>query len=252
MSRATPRLRMFAGPNGSGKSTIKAVVEERIGPELFGVYINADDLELEITRSGYLDFSAYGVKTTAEEVLGFYRTASILIEKGLAEAAARLRFSDGKLSFDEVEVNSYFASVSVDFLRQKLLDAGVTFTFETVMSHRSKVDFLKAAQKRGFRTYLYYVATEDPEINVSRVESRVAQGGHNVSREKIVDRYYRSLDLLADAVQYSNRAYIFDNSSAEKVWVAEVTDNDILELKTDTMPNWFKTALWDKFAPEEE
>jgi predicted ABC-type ATPase len=27
MSRATPRLRMFAGPNGSGKSTIKAVVE---------------------------------------------------------------------------------------------------------------------------------------------------------------------------------------------------------------------------------
>lgn len=67
-----------------------------------------------------------------------------------------------------------------------------------------------------------------------------------------MERYHRSLGLLADAVQYANRAYIFDNSSAERVWVAEVTDNDILELKTDTMPNWFKAALWDKFAPEED
>jgi predicted ABC-type ATPase len=30
MSRATPRLRMFAGPNGSGKSTIKALIVDVI------------------------------------------------------------------------------------------------------------------------------------------------------------------------------------------------------------------------------
>lgn len=252
MSRATPRLRMFAGPNGSGKSTIKAVVEAEIGPELLGVYINADDIELEVSRSGYLDISDYGVETTAEEVLGFFRNSTFLAETGLSDVASRLGFADGKVSFHAVEVNSYLASVAVDFLRQKLLEAGVTFTFETVMSHHGKVEFLKLAQERGFRTYLYYAATEDPEINVSRVKSRVAEGGHDVSSDKIVERYHRSLDLLADAVQYANRAYIFDNSSAEKVWVAEITDNDILELKSDTMPNWFKTALWDKFAPEEE
>jgi predicted ABC-type ATPase len=251
MSRATPRLRMFAGPNGSGKSTIKAVVEDEIGPELFGVYINADDIELEVSRSGYLDMSAYGVDTTDDEILGFFRNSTFLADKGLSEEAAKLGFADGKLIFSSITVNSYFASVVVDFLRNKLLEAGVTFTFETVMSHRSKVDFLRLAQDYGYRTYLYYVATEDPEINVSRVLSRVAEGGHNVDRDKIVDRYQRSLDLLAEAVGYANRAYIFDNSSAEKVWVAEVTDGDVIELKTDAMPNWFKTALWDKFASEE-
>lgn len=252
MSRATPRLRMFAGPNGSGKSTIKAVVEAEIGPEALGVYINADDIELEVSRSGCLDISAYDVETTAEEVLGFFRGSAFLAEKGLSDAASRLEFADGKLSFEAVKVNSYFASVAVDFLRHKLLESGVTFTFETVMSHRGKVDFLRRAQDYGFRTYLYYVATEDPEINVSRVETRVAEGGHNVDRDRIVDRYYRSLELLAEAVQYANRAYIFDNSSAEKVWLAEVTDNSILELKTDTIPHWFETALWNKFASEEE
>jgi predicted ABC-type ATPase len=249
---ATPRLRMFAGPNGSGKSTIKSVVADKIGPELFGVYINADDIEIEISRTGRLDLSVYGVETSAEEILNFFRSSAFLAEKGLSDATARLEFVNGKLSFENVEVNSYFASVAVDFLRQKLLETGVTFTFETVMSHHSKVDFLKQAQEKGFRTYLYYVATEDPDINISRVESRVAQGGHNVSRDKIVDRYYRSLDLLADAVQFANRAYIFDNSSAEKVWVAEVTDNSILSLKTDTMPFWFETFLWDKFGPVDE
>ncbi|HEY6838051.1 MAG TPA: zeta toxin family protein, partial [Geobacteraceae bacterium] len=186
------------------------------------------------------------------EVLGFFRTSPFLAERGLAEAAERLEFADGRLSFHSVEVNSYLASVAVDFLRQKLLDAGITFTFETVMSHPGKVDFLRLAQEKGYRTYLYYVATEDPDINISRVESRVAQGGHNVSRDKIVERYYRSLDLLADAVQYANRAYIFDNSSAERVWVAEITDNAVLQLRTDAMPSWFVSFLWDKFGPEEE
>lgn len=188
-----------------------------------------------------------GVKTSAEEILEFFRTSPFLAEKGLAEDAARLVFANGKLSFQSIEVNSYFASVAVDFLRQKLLDSGITFTFETVMSHRSKVEFLKLAQDKGFRTYLYYVATEDPDINVSRVESRVAQGGHNVNRDKIVERYSRSLELLSEAVGYANRAYIFDNSSAEKVWIAEGTDGEVLELKTDIIPHWFKIALWDKF-----
>ena len=238
---------MFAGPNGSGKSTIKAVVEDEIGAELFGVYINADDIESDIRHSGYLNVSVYGVQTTAEEILGFFQSSSFLAEKNLSDDSKQLAFADGKLSFEAVSVNSYFASVAVDFLRNKLLQASVTFTFETVMSHRSKVDFLKLAQQSGFRTYLYYVATEDPEINISRVVARVAEGGHDVSPDKIVDRYSRSLELLSEAVGYTNRAYIFDNSSAEKVWIAEVTDGEILELKTDTIPHWFKVALWDKF-----
>lgn len=249
MSHASPRLRMFAGPNGSGKSTIKGVIE----PELLGVYINPDDIEKEIARFDFLDFSSYGVETTADEVLPFFQQSSFLAGAGLAAEADELRFNDGKLSFYAVSVNSYFASVAADFIRQKLLDAGVSFTFETVMSHPGKVAILKIAQERGFRTYLYYVATEDPEINISRVKNRVEAGGHPVPREKIVERYYRSLELLAEAVQYTDRAYIFDNSFHEKVWVAEITGGNDLEMKTDTMPHWFQVALWDKFAanPEE-
>ena len=248
MSTATPRLRMFAGPNGSGKSTIKSVIE----PELLGVYINPDDMEKEIRQSGFLAFAAYGVETTASEVLPFFAESTFLAKFGMSDDAASLRFSEGELHFAAVPVNSYFASVAADFIRQKLLETGVSFTFETVMSHPDKVDLLRKAQERGFRTYLYYVATEDPEINISRVENRVELGGHQVPTDKIVERYHRSLALLADAVQYTDRAYIFDNSYHEKVWIAEITGGNDLEMKSDAMPQWFKSALWDKFAPAED
>lgn len=72
----------------------------------------------------------------------------------------------------------------------------MTFTFETVMSSRDKVDLLCKAQQLGYRTYLYYVATEDPIINISRVKARVRRGGHWVPEDKIVSRYSASLDLL--------------------------------------------------------
>ena len=86
---------------------------------------------------------------------------------------------------------------------------------------------------------------------MSRVAYRVSMGKHDVPREKIIERYHRSLDYLADAVMCSDRAYVFDNSTAERVWVAEITDGADLEMKTDSMPYWFKTALLDKLAADE-
>ena len=244
--KSAPRMRMFAGPNGSGKSTIKAVLP----PEWLGVYVNADDIEQSIRRDGLLDVTSFGIDTSADEILDFFLQSNFLASAGLLDAAGQLRFQDGHLHFGAVEVNSYFASVVGDFIRHKLLAAKVSFTFETVMSGPDKVAFLQKAQQAGFRTYLYYVATEDPEINISRVHYRVKVGGHPVPEDKIISRYFRSLELLPEAVSYSDRTYIFDNSGHERVWVAEVTDGDVLEMKTEQMPNWFKMALWDKFDPE--
>ena len=115
------------------------------------------------------------------------------------------------------------------------------------MSERGKVDLLRQAQSLGFRTYLYYVATEDPEINVSRVELRVAQGGHDVPKEKIISRYYRSLGFVRDAIRYTDRAYFFDTSEPKSLFVAESAGGMCPELRCDPMPNWFKSYVWDRF-----
>jgi predicted ABC-type ATPase len=96
--------------------------------------------------------------------------------------------------------------------------------------------------------YLYYISTEDPEINISRVKNRGHLKGHDVPENKIKDRYYRSLGLLMDAIKKRNRAYIFDNSTdgKEKVWFAEITDGQTVEFKNDLVPLWFKAAVLNK------
>lgn len=76
----------------------------------------------------------------------------------------------GLLRFLSPTFDSYLASVTVDFLRQRLLASGAYFTFETVMSHPGKSELLADAKAMGYRTYLYYIATDDPEINVARGE----------------------------------------------------------------------------------
>lgn len=243
MSAPTPRLRMFAGPNGSGKSTIKEVIPD----EWLGIYINPDEIEKGIRRDGFLSLADFSVSATGETLFGFLKASRLLAKANLLDQVDRLSLQDQRLVFGPVAVNSYWASVLSDFMRHQLLAAGISFTFETVMSSPDKVDFLCKARAQGFRTYLYYVATEDPAINIERVRQRVASGGHPVAEDKIVSRYHGSLALLLSAVECADRAYLFDNSGHERLWVAEATGGHELEMKSEYMPEWFKTALWSRF-----
>ena len=141
MTTQVPRLRMFAGPNGSGKTTIKTIIR----PELLGMYINPDDIEKNIAQNNFLDFTTYEIKTTYEEVLLFFNNSVLLSKAGLINKIQQLHFDDNKLFSPPAQINSYFASVISDFIRQKLLESGKSFTFETVMSSPDKIQFLQKA-----------------------------------------------------------------------------------------------------------
>lgn len=237
-----PRLRVFAGPNGSGKSTIK----ETLSPALIKTYVNADELEKEAKITGFVDLSAFGLNPALPELLAFHAEHYLLIKKGLIEQVKQLGLIDGKVDYRAVKVNSYFASVIADFIRQHLLNGGTSFTFETVMSHPSKVEFMRDARAAGYRTYLYFVSTEDPDINLDRVNIRVQGGGHPVSPQKVRERYVKSLGLLPEAIAASDRAYIFDNSGDSSVLLAEITSGTQLDYRTEDIPDWFFEAYTNK------
>jgi len=209
-------------------------------------------MELTMRHCGSLDLRAFGVATTTGEVLPFFTGSELLREQGLTGPAKRLRFAEGRLDLCGVTVDSYFASVAADFLRAQLLEQRASFTFETVMSHPSKVELLARAQRAGYRTCLYYVATDDPAINISRVQNRVNLNGHDVPPDLVEKRYHRSLGLLLEAIRHTNRAYIFDNSTdnADRhTWLAEITDGRRLVLRTDRVPSWFRRSVLDSFNP---
>ena len=234
-----PRMRIFAGPNGSGKSTLAEWLSNDYSVNLYH-FINADLMFAEISRNlriacpfpmeneSLLTFAQYS--SFAESQKGFFTTGAIRIE-------------DDFVVFPHDAVNSYTVAMLADFFRSEYLANNISFSSETVFSHPSKVELFARASSQGFRTYLYFVSTECPDINVNRVVTRVREGGHDVPYDKIVERFQRCLDNVALAIPYLNRGYFFDNSGDDFRFLAEINDGK-WTLYTSLIPQWFKKSVY--------
>ncbi len=78
----------------------------------------------------------------------------------------------------------------------ELLNEGADFAFETTLSTKTFVSFIKEAQSRGYQVTLLYFWLNSPEMAYQRVATRVSKGGHNIPVEVIERRYYRGIKNL--------------------------------------------------------
>ena len=143
------------------------------------------------------------------------------------------------------------AAAVADYLRQKMLASSSSFACETVFSHPSKLDFMKRANTNGFKVYLYFIALQDPCINIERVSNRVCKGGHDVPKDKVISRFHRCMDNLLPAMKLCAKAYFFDNSEANEICgfnnFACLEDGEIAFF-CDTVPAWFDTYVLQKIT----
>ncbi len=240
------RLRIIAGPNGSGKTTLTHFLRQQHNLN-FGHYINADELEEWLKRNERISFRRFGLKITAPQVFEEFFHQHVLASR-CGNVSFTIRRNTLYLE-SPLEHYSYFTALFADFLREQLLESKSSFAFETVMSGADKIAFLGKARQAGYRIYLYFICIDDVFINKDRVENRVQKGGHNVPEEKIEARYYKTLEQLAKAVQFTNRAYFFDNSGTEHRFIAEVTDGTESKFHSTDIPGWLRAYLPDIFIP---
>jgi predicted ABC-type ATPase len=125
-------------------------------------------------------------------------------------------------SIDDYTERNKLAGEYARELRAKYVTEGKSFAFETVLSHPSHLDFLKNAKEQGYEIVLVYVTTQDPSINIERVGTRVSQGGHDVDKNKIVERYKRSSQLLPSAIEIADKAFVFDNTIKHTLSIVKV------------------------------
>jgi predicted ABC-type ATPase len=228
---------MIAGPNGSGKSTLLEYLSGLAAAEHFplGFVQNPDALEREIDTAQRLYLGTWGVHTSDAEFSGFVRAHPLFsrIQTNIPSVIG------DALVFDGVDSLGYLIPILCDFFRQLWIASGESFTFETVMSGRDKLDVLQRCKRQRYRTYLYYICTDDVSINEARIANRVAQGGHPVPRDKVAGRYQRSLGLLADAIKAVDRAYIFDNSGMQHRLIATFESGRAKQIYGALQPRWF-------------
>lgn len=248
MSLPDKRLRIMAGPNGSGKSTILQEVRKRF---YSGPFVNADEIEKALREKKVLNLPAlYDLTATEDSFQSYLLTQgkSWLNKAQQENSKVTLHFKDGMLLVND-EISSYDAAMAADFIRLQLLEKGETFTFETVMSHASKVAFLQQSKDAGFKNYLYFICTADPVINISRVHQRVELGGHPVPDSKIIKRYHESLQVLPEILPLCHRVFLFDNSTEDRSIepVAEIDSDKRFIAKSEFIPWWVQEFVIDKY-----
>jgi len=96
--------------------------------------------------------------------------------------------------------------------REQCLENRRSLIFETVLSAPDKIDFIQRAKQQEFFIRLFFIGTDNPQINASRVAQRVMQGGHNVPIQKIISRYYKSIANCSLLSKVVDRLYVYDNS----------------------------------------
>ena len=148
------------------------------------------------------------------------------------------------LDSKNTEQISYRAAKIAERLREDLLIKGVSFCFETVFSHPSKIDFIAEAKSLGYEVILVFIHLGNDELNQARVAQRVSEGGHNVPAEKIVSRIPRALDHLRIALPLADETYILDNSlNSEPFRQVAVICQGKLNKKMKRLPTWATEIL---------
>jgi predicted ABC-type ATPase len=144
---------------------------------------------------------------------------------------------------------SYEAATLAAKMREALISHGVSFCFETVFSHESKIDFIAQAKALGYKIVLVYFYLNDPSLHEARVRQRVKDGGHDVPVDKIYSRLPRTTRNIKAALAIVDEARFLDNSlKSDPFKQILVMKNGNYHKMVDPLPEWAEDFLPDRQA----
>jgi len=95
--------------------------------------------------------------------------------------------------------------------REECIAKKESLLFESVLSAPDKIEFIQKAKDAGYFIRVFFVGTNHPSINASRVADRVIEGGHDVPIPKIISRYAKSMANCCAVAKMVDRLYVYDN-----------------------------------------
>jgi len=94
----------------------------------------------------------------------------------------------GKTTFYEAHLKEAFPIVvpPIRHQRDAMLPERRSFAVEDLTVD---TDLLESARQAGYTTKVFFISTEDPNLNVGRILVRMSRGGQSVPLEAIPDSY---------------------------------------------------------------
>jgi predicted ABC-type ATPase len=134
------------------------------------------------------------------------------------------------LNPDHPEAASLPAGRAVLARLGELIEQRQSFCWETTLSSQQGLHLMAKAGQAGFQTNLVFVLLEDPALNIARVRSRVAAGGHDIPRDAILRRYEKAFDRLPLAIRLTGSFIMFDNTHPSSLKTLYRIDGRVVQI----------------------
>ena len=122
---------------------------------------------------------------------------------------------------------------------EKLLNSQKSFAIETTLAGKNHIKTIQKAKNLGYYTVLIYSYLDSPILCENRIKIRVLNGGHNIQKNDIIRRFYRSKEnfwnTYKDLVDEWN---LFYNGTSEYILVAQSSESKI-EIYNENLYNKF-------------
>ena len=125
----------------------------------------------------------------------------------IAAANARL---DPMLTMSEINGEAWNQG---RILLERAIDQRLDFAFETTLGGHTIPKLLERAANEGLSVHVWFAGLQGVGLHIERVRQRVARGGHDIPREKILERYDAGRTNLIHLLPHLASVRIFDNSA---------------------------------------
>lgn len=157
-----------------------------------------------------------------------------------------LQFVNADVIAQSMEMDAYAAVKWANSFRRQLVEQRESFVFETVFSDPvgDELEFLKSVEEAGYFVLLIFIGIDDPSLSADRVAMRVSQGGHDVPKDKMAERYPRILKNLRRALAELGNVWVYDHSDLDAGYrlVATRENGQPVELR-GPVPAWLRPLL---------
>ena len=129
--------------------------------------------------------------------------------------------------------------------RSRLLKEGQSFVYQEATIDSQMI---RDARATGYDVKVFYVGTEDPNLNMGRVLLRVNNGGAFAPLARIPDDYAQGLKQLSEAKKSADDLMLFDNTMHGRGHrlVAHFQGGEVMKLAR-SVPKWAQKVFGKEF-----
>lgn len=98
-------------------------------------------------------------------------------------------------------------------LLEQAIAGGKDYRFETTLGGNTITRLLEQASRGGHRLHIWFCGLESADLHIRRVANRVAHGGHDISPDKIHERWTASRKNLIRLLPFIEHLRVYDNSA---------------------------------------